>query len=250
MPPILGREPSPPDARDYSIRALVPAIEAIEIPSRYMNRTLQRNLKARFDQQESSCVGQSLALVKIVHERRDARRHYAVDPLWIWRRSKQLDGAGSPDSDRGTYIRTALEVLRNEGAKVGAQETIDDELAADGRFKIDSYYRLHSIDEVKAALYLFGPVELGIDWPRSWFTPSPQGDMPPADVMAGGHAIVGYGYDDRRPTAHGPGAIRCANSWGTAWGDRGDFWLPYRYLFDDVLDNEAWKSIDVTTGKV
>lgn len=249
MPPLLGREPSPPDDRDFSIRALIPAIEAIEIPSRFLNRTLARNLKDRFDQQESSCVGQSLGLIKIVHERRDMRRHYAIDPLWIWRRSKQTDGAGNPDADRGTYIRAALEVLRKEGAKLGPQQQAIDELAADVRFVIDSYYALRSIDEVRAAIFLFGPVELGIDWPRSWFDASSQGDVPVADTIAGGHAIVAYGFDDRRLTVHGPGAFRIANSWGTGWGDHGDFWLPYRYLFDDSLDNEAWKTIDRTTGK-
>lgn len=247
---LLGRIPSPADDRDFSIRALLPAIEAIEIPARFMNRTLARNLWERFDQQENSCVGQSLALTKIVHERRDMRRHYAFDPLWIWRRAKQTDGAGDPNADRGTYIRAALEVLRKEGAKVGQQEVARDELAGEARFAIAAYYRLNSIAEIKAAIYLFGPVVAGLDWPSSFFTPNAKGDMPSADAIAGGHAVVYYGFDDRRPTAHGPGAFRVANSWGEAWGDRGDCWIPYRFHADDTLDNEAWKTIDRTTGKV
>jgi papain like protease len=247
MPPKLGRIPSPDDPRDFSIRALVPAVEAIDLPIAFANRTLARNLKTRFDQQENSCVGQSLALMKIVQERRDMRKSYAFDPLWIWRRAKATDGAGDPGADRGTYIRAALEILRGEGASVHPQ--LMDELAGEPRFAIDSYYRLNSIVEIKAAIYLFGPVELGTDWFNAWFD-APNGDLAEPDSIAGGHATLAYGWDDRRPTFGPNGALRVANSWGTAWGAGGDYWMPYSVFADRSIDTEAWKALDRTTGKV
>lgn len=247
MPP-LGRIASPPDDRDYSIRSLVPAIEAIPLPRRYAIRSLSRSYRRRFDQQENSCVGQSTALTKIVHERRDARRHYAIDPLWIWRRSKALDGIGNPNVDRGTFIRTAMGVLLHEGARLATDpEPIDDGLAADARFRIASYFRLTSIDEVKAAVRLFGPVVIGTDWFHSWMS-APGGELDAPDDIAGGHATVVYGWDDRHTSPWGGlGALRVANSWGAGWGDGGDFWLPYGYVPTDS-GFEAWKSIDATTG--
>jgi papain like protease len=264
MAPFLGRVPSPADDRDFSLRSLVApeALAAIELPRAFSNRTLKRVYRDRFDQQESSCVGQSLALAKIVHERRDMRRHYAIDPLWIWRRSKMLDGIGHPGADRGTYIRTALGVLLHEGARVakpGLPEPAFDEQAAESRFAIGSYFRLHTVEEIKAAIFLFGPVVLGTEWYDSWFDPAENGMLPsPAfDHSVGGHATLAYGWDDRIPTGwmegdppmQAFGAFRVANSWGRSWGDDGDFWMPYAAL-DQTPDFEAWKSIDVTTGKV
>lgn len=266
MAPPLGRIPSPDDPRDFSIRSLVApeALAAIELPRAHAIRTLKRVYRSRFDQQENSCVGQSLALAKIVHERRDMRRHYPIDPLWIWRRSKALDGIPNPDSDRGTYIRTALGVLLDEGARIalpGLPEPSFDEQAADPRFRIGSYYRLNTVEEIKTAIFLFGPVIFGSEWYFSWFdatTPEnfrhrPDGPLPGylprPDESAGGHATVAYGWDDRIPTYAGAGAFRVANSWGVEWGDRGDFWMPYAAL-DETPDFEAWKAIDTTSGKV
>src|SRR5688572_6046065 len=120
----LGRIPSPDDPRDFDIRSLlnVGAIAPM-LPTRF--RVFSASRIGRFDQQENSCVGQTLALVKIMQERRDMRRHYAIEPLWIWDRSKELDGIGSPESDRGTYIRTALKVLVDQGAALSRSGDAD-----------------------------------------------------------------------------------------------------------------------------
>lgn len=56
------------------------------------------------------------------------------------------------------------------------------------------------------------------------------------DEMAGGHAVVAVGYDDHRMiesadgTMRSQGAILIRNSWGTAWGQGGYGWLPYKYV--------------------
>lgn len=266
MAPPLGRIPSPDDPRDFSLRSLVApeALAAIDLPRAYAIRTLKRVYRTRFDQQENSCVGQSLALAKIVHERRDMRRHYPVDPLWIWRRSKALDGIPNPNADRGTYIRTALGVLLDEGARIalpGLPEPAHDQLAADPRFRIGSYYRLNTVEEIKAAIFLFGPVVLGTEWYESWFDVATRADftrrpahpypgfLPQPSRSAGGHATLAYGWDDRLPTYEGFGAFRVANSWSAEWGDGGDFWMPYAAVAG-TPDFEAWKAIDTTTGKV
>jgi hypothetical protein len=255
VPPELGRVPSPPDPRDFSIRSLVPAIETIPIPRSFRNRTLARSLTRRLDQQGSSCVGHGHALLKMVQERRDMRRQFEFDPYWIWQRAKERDGIGDPAADRGTYPRTAFDVLLKLGAKVGGQQAIDPSIDFETRFRIASYYRLNSVDEVKAALFLFGPVIFGSDWFDSWMAfPGPKdGKLPAPDDVAGGHEYVGYGFDDRivLPWTGGTttGGFICANSWSNAFAKNGDFWLPYA-AFDETNDFEAWKSLDVTTGKV
>jgi len=59
----------------------------------------------------------------------------------------------------------------------------------------------------------------------------------PSDKAVGGRAVVAVGDDDLiaipntssggRPAT---GALLIRNSWGAAWGDDGDGWLPYEYL--------------------
>lgn len=242
----LGRVPSPPDPRDFSIRALM-RVDALHLPSRFISRSLGRSYRERFDQEGGSCVGHGHALLKIVEERRDARRHYDFDPYWIWHAAKVADGEGDPDADRGTYPRTAFDVLLKQGAALAG------ETEPESRFRIDSYYRLETIVDINAAIFALGPVIIACDWPTSWTAwPGPSdGKMPAPDEPAGGHEFVGYGFDDRivLPWTGGTtrGGWRCANSWSTAFADHGDFWLPYAAL---DMNFEAWKALDHTTGKV
>jgi len=55
--------------------------------------------------------------------------------------------------------------------------------------------------------------------------------------LLGGHAVLVCGYNDNRQVW----IVR--NSWGTRWGDRGYFYLPYNYLLNPTLASDLW-SID------
>lgn len=224
----LGRIPSPPDPRDWPIRSLL-NIAGITLPIARIDRILGRSYPLRFDQgATSSCVGQSAALVKIVEERRDLHRHVPIDPYELWAGAKREDGTGDPDADRGTYIRAALEVMRQ------AAPVVDD--GWQPRMRISSYWRVDSLEEAKAAIVATGPILVGASWYQSWFDPEPDGTLPEPDTEVGGHAFVIYGYDDRRQ------AFRAANSWSNLWADDGDFWVPYRFWGGPV--DEAWKVVD------
>jgi hypothetical protein len=226
----LGRVPSPPDPRDWPIRSLlnIPALTPV-LPTRHVDRILGGSLTKRFDQGElGSCVGQSTGLVKRVQERRDLRRDVGIDPVQIWDRSKAEDGLPDPHSNRGTYIRTALEALRTGAPTYGKEWN--------PRFRIASYFRCMTVTETKAALFATGPLVVGAEWYDSWFDPEPDGTLPDPRDMVGGHAFVFYGYDDERE------AFRAANSWGNEWADDGDFWVPYEYIGREV--DEVWKLVD------
>jgi len=56
-------------------------------------------------------------------------------------------------------------------------------------------------------------------------------NMPGVDEqVVGGHCVLVVGYDD----ANGRALVR--NSWGTAWGINGYFWMDYGYFQDLVSD--------------
>lgn len=45
-----------------------------------------------------------------------------------------------------------------------------------------------------------------------------------SEKVLGGHAVAAVGYDDATRT------FLCRNSWGSNWGMRGYFTIPYAYL--------------------
>jgi len=56
------------------------------------------------------------------------------------------------------------------------------------------------------------------------------------DHVLGGHAVCCVGYDDTR---HG-GCMIVRNSWGTGWGDKGYFYMPYQYITHPYLAQDFW----------
>ena len=64
------------------------------------------------------------------------------------------------------------------------------------------------------------------------------GIVPMPDIhkeeLLGGHAVLVCGYDDLNQRW----ILR--NSWGSSWGDKGYFYLPYLYLLDSHLSSDLW----------
>jgi len=60
-----------------------------------------------------------------------------------------------------------------------------------------------------------------------------------SDNLLGGHAVLCVGYNDIE------GVWIMRNSWGTSWGDKGYFYLPYGYLTDEYLASDLWKLMKV-----
>lgn len=50
----------------------------------------------------------------------------------------------------------------------------------------------------------------------------------------GGHAVACVGYDDKKK------CFIVRNSWGNGWGDKGHFYMPYKYLTDKQLSSDFW----------
>lgn len=54
------------------------------------------------------------------------------------------------------------------------------------------------------------------------------------ETLLGGHCTAVVGYDD----SHSWWIVR--NSWGSGWGDKGYFYLPYSYLTNENLSSDFW----------
>jgi C1A family cysteine protease len=56
----------------------------------------------------------------------------------------------------------------------------------------------------------------------------------PTEELLGGHAVLAVGYDDAKHV------FIVRNSWGTGWGMKGYFTMPYGYLLDSNLADDFW----------
>jgi hypothetical protein len=52
------------------------------------------------------------------------------------------------------------------------------------------------------------------------------------ETLLGGHCVIMIGYNDSTKT------FMCLNSWGTAWGAKGFFTLPYDYVTNPALASD------------
>jgi hypothetical protein len=122
-------------------------------------------------------------------------------------------------------------------AKSAAPSGQAEPVRAGDRVKISGYARLRSLTEVKQTVAAYGDAWIGSPWANSWFTPGPDGTLPPPDQPAGGHAYKLVGFDDNRA------GFLMQNSWGSAWGLLGHAWMPYSYVtLGEDLEWEAWQT--------
>jgi C1A family cysteine protease len=63
----------------------------------------------------------------------------------------------------------------------------------------------------------------------------------PDEEVLGGHAVLAVGYDDSAE------CFIVRNSWGSGWGKKGYFTMPYSYLLEQNLSDDFWTIRTVET---
>jgi Peptidase_C39 like family len=172
---------------------------------------------------------------------------------FIWHNSKVNDGLGNPNTNRGTFIPTAIATTQRTGSCWETKCPYTSPLttpsavayAAARYMKVTRAYRLtgNTLNHYKGMLSIGWPVIVGFDifgnaeYRRRYLT----GEytmrtgimrMPPAPIpgRTNGHAVVFVGYDDNTRL------MKFKNSWGMR-GDRDYFYMPYDYL---RFTRDAW----------
>src|SRR4029077_3660481 len=99
--------------------------------------------------------------------------------------------------------------------------------------------RLQTLDEMRACLADGYPFVFGftvyeafdsVAVARTGVVPMPK----PKERMIGGHAVLAVGYE------HAKRRFLVRNSWGSGWGMKGYFTMPYEYLADRDLSDDFW----------
>ena len=174
-------------------------------------------------------------------------------PAWIYNQVKVPGPCSGPDPyDCGSRIPDALDLIVSKGAATLSTMPYDDQdyrtrpsFAAEreaARFKGLSKRRVGSVQHMKGALANRYPIVIGMPVYGSFFSLSGSGSV--YNNLRGspsaGHAVTLVGYDDSRFG----GAFKVINSWGTGWGDRGYFWLPYSIYTDTRFNAYAYLLVD------
>jgi C1A family cysteine protease len=156
---------------------------------------------------------------------------------------------GTVKSDAGAMIRDGIKTMKNQGVcsetrwpyiiskfatKPGAacyKEAL--------KRQITSYHRILTLDDMRTCLAEGFPFVFGFtvyesfesqEVARNGIVQMPQ----PTERSLGGHAVLAVGYDDEERR------FIVRNSWGTDWGQKGYFTIPYEYLASRNLADDLW----------
>ena len=241
--PRYGWVPDLPDQRDipYTAVRAVPAL----LPSAVDLRDLCSPVEDQGDL--GSCTGNALAGALEFLEKKDKVKFVDLSRLFIYYNERVIEH--TVKSDSGAMIRDGIKTLKNQG--VCSEKTwpyvIEKFAVRPGRasyqeaveHQIISYQRILTLDQMRACLAEGFPFVFGFtvyesfesqQVARSGIVQMPQS----GERVVGGHAVMAVGYTDAEKR------FIVRNSWGTAWGERGCFTMPYAYLSDRNLSDDFW----------
>jgi C1A family cysteine protease len=196
-----------------------------------------------------SCTGNAIAGAIEIIDRKN-NKQLEISRLFIYYQERLLEGSVYYDS--GAYIRDGIKACYTYGAplesiwpynlsKWATRPTTTAYSDALNR-KVTGYAKCANFAAVKNALAAGTPVIVGFLVYSSFETNAvaSTGMMPYPNTITeqllGGHAVCIVGYDD----ALNGGRFICRNSWGTGWGDRGYFYMPYQVIQNTSMSSDFW----------
>ncbi|MDX6627232.1 MAG: hypothetical protein QOE56_2221 [Solirubrobacterales bacterium] len=249
-----GWVPDLPDGRDLLYGA--PAKPLTKLPPRV---DLRPKCPPVYDQgQLGSCTANAIGAALQFDQIKQRRKSFTPSRLFIYYNERAIEG--TVDSDSGAMIRDGVKSVAKEGS---CNEEI-------WPYKIEKfrdkptrpcyvegkdnqailYLRLaQTLGQMKGCLaegfpFVFGFAVYdsfeGAEVAKTGHAPMPKAN----EAMLGGHAVLAVGYDEAKQW------FIVRNSWGTRWGMRGYFTLPYPYLVQPSLASDLWtiRSVEGTAA--
>jgi C1A family cysteine protease len=240
-----GWIPDIPDQRDHLYAAPVVTARALAVSA-----DLRAQCPPVYDQgQLGSCTANAIAAaVQFDRMKQKLKPDFAPSRLFIYYNERVMEGTVATDS--GAMIRDGIKSVGAQGdcpesewpydiAKFTKKPTAKCYKDAK-KYKAVQYQRLvQSLMQMKGCLASGYPFVLGFTVYESFESEdvAKTGVVPmPAhtEKVLGGHAVTAVGYDDAQQR------FIVRNSWGTGWGMKGYFKMPYAYLTDSNLADDFW----------
>jgi len=241
----FGWVPDLPDARDHVYSAPIPLLGAMPA-----SIDLRSSCPPVLDQgQLGSCTANSIANAhRFDQMKQNKGQSFAPSRLFIYYNERDMEG--TVNEDAGAMIRDGIKSIAQLGV---CEETewpytitkfTNKPSAACYKDALEhqalSYQRVtQTLTQMKGCLASGFPFVFGFTVYEGFESPavakSGEVNLPaPGEKVLGGHAVLAVGYDD------GKQRFTVMNSWGTGWGKKGFFTIPYAYLTDDNLAADFW----------
>jgi len=214
------------DRRDFLRKATFKEIPPVVVLEEYLP-------EVRVQGNVGSCVGFGIGANLVARAKRFGAYTEWFSPTWIYNGARYLEGTLTQDN--GCYPRDALHWLYQKGCLLEQFWLYDPEeldLMAPpshlepeaAKYPLLSYYRVvDGVTGICEALADGHYVSIGTPWFDKWISPKDDrlAEVSIRDSVAGGHETCLWGYDKQAQVFFG------VNSWGTEWGDRGLFTMPF-----------------------
>ena len=237
-----GWIPDVPDGRDHYFMAA-----PVELPAK-VDLTSQCPAKVYDQGQLGSCTANAIAGAIEFDLLKQKQSDFTPSRLFIYYNERVIEHTVSEDS--GAMIRDGIKSVNKQGAphetlwpykiskftqKPPAKAFTDALL-----HQAVSYQRVkQDLGQMKTVLASGYPFVVGFavydsfeseEVARTGTVPMPGQN----EQMLGGHAVLCCGYDDSTSR------FIFRNSWGSNWGNKGYFTMPYQYLTDTDLSDDFW----------
>lgn len=243
----LGWRRSRPDHRDSAFKFQAPLEVARAIPS---HKDLRPQDVPIYDQGAlGSCTANgTAALLHFVRKKHRQKTPAPPSRLMIYYNTREIED--TIPYDAGAEVRDALKAAAKYGACFEDLWPYDidkftqkppQNCYAVGQKDQAVIYR--PVDQaayaIKSCLASGYPITFGFNcYPeidsdevaKTGVLPMPK----PNEKDVGGHCVVLMGYDDSGRY------FIVRNSWGTEWGDKGYFYMPYEYVLRNDLSSDFW----------
>ena len=238
-----GWVPDIPDHRDFLYGAVV------KVPAALPSSVDLRPQCPPIEDQGNlgSCTGNALAGALEFLEMKNGVKFQDMSRLFIYYNERVIEH--SVRSDSGAMIRDGIKTLAKQGV-CGEKKwpyfiskfTKKPSAACykEGmKHRISSYRRIITLDEMRACLAEGFPFVFGFtvyeDFESQKVAKTGIANMPKkSERLIGGHAVLAVGYNDTAKR------FIVRNSWGTDWGMKGYFTLPYQYVSTRDLSDDFW----------
>lgn len=239
-----GWLPDLPDHRDQLYAA--PLELAGALPAR---ADLRPHCPPVYDQgQLGSCTANAIAAAIEFDRLKQKLSDFTPSRLFIYYNERVIEH--TVDSDSGAQIRDGIKSTAKQGdcpesewpyviAKFKTRPPAN--CYADAlKYKVVLYQRVtQTLSQLKGCLASGWPFVFGFtvydSFESAQVAKTGHAPLPQAgDTVIGGHAVMAAGYDDAKQW------FFVRNSWGTKWGLKGYFTLPYTYVVDPSLASDFW----------